>query len=604
MNRPICLWVAVWILATVPAATAQTRFMDHADREPSAPWKASRELPSVRSRTAAAATDAGVFLFGGRDQNGPLDEVWRYDPELDLFEARRPLPIPMYGMAAATHGQAIVLAGGHDGTRALRSVWLYLPDTDQYVPLAPMKLARSEAAAEILGDRLWVLGGFRDDGATLTALDLIESYFLPRGSWQLESIRLSVARGAIGHTVLEGRLYLLGGSDAQLEPRDVFEVFDPSGGTISMLSSPHGVPRSGVTLFTANGEVVAAGGFGGTWASARGSGVEIPASHNGVQHYDVDQDSWGFWPNMTEARSFAASASYEGMTYVFGGVLRFGDIGRVVKERPIASTERFHPSRLPRPAAPRGSGGSGGPLGESDFTIQAFGLTRQYRLVVPTSYDPAQPTRLALFMHGSSDQNVQFQKDIGMDALAEQFGFIACYPQAVDGEQHSAVVLAWEWHDWRRQNNLDIELVLTMIEDIAANYNIDRERITISGFSAGGFFTYLAGTHHGDTFAAATPIAGGDSRGFTNGQPTLVHPNPYVVQRQLQRRTPMLFVHGDIDINVKFEASLRAQSDLRAAGWSAQKSGLIVIPRQQHLWNRNLNTDLIGFLSQWTVSGR
>ncbi len=603
MSRAL-LRLSLCVLALSSTAFAQPPQLGRLDRSPSEPWSPRRALENPRARAAAATTEDGIFLFGGEDKDGPLNSVLRYDPDLDRYEARTPLPAPRTGMAAVALGRSILLLGGHDGQTSRRETWIYLPGTDQYVPTAPMIFPRSEAAATLLGDRIFVAGGLLDDGTTRRVTDRVESLGWQQGAWQLEDARLGAARAAIGSALIGSDWYLLGGADADGETVDIFERLDLVTGVVTTLSAPLGVPRSGVLLFPVPGDrLLATGGFGGSWAGARGSGIEMPMTHNGAQEYDPVQDAWMYRPNMIEARAFAAQADAGGRHYVFGGALRFGDLGQIVKERARTSVERYHPDRLPVPTAPRGSGGSGGPLGENDFNIQAFGLTRTYRLVVPASYDPAIPTRLAFFMHGSSDQNHQFQKDIGMDALAERHGFIACYPQAVDGEQHSAVVLAWEWHDWRRQNNLDIELVLSILTEVESRYNVDQERVTISGFSAGGFFTYLAGTHHGNVFAAATPYSGGDARGFQNGQPTLVHPNPLVVLQEHGRRTPMMFLHGDTDINVNIDASRRAQFELRRAGWPAQHSGFLLMPRLQHFWNRNLNEDIFGFLSQWTLSG-
>lgn len=59
------------------------------------------------------------------------------------------------------------------------------------------------------------------------------------------------------------------------------------------------------------------------------------------------------------------------------------------------------------------------------------------------------------------------------------------------------------------------EEVLSCIEDVERDYNIDRNRVSLSGSSMGGTGTWVIGTQHADVFSGLAPLAGNaDSRAW------------------------------------------------------------------------------------------
>lgn len=107
---------------------------------------------------------------------------------------------------------------------------------------------------------------------------------------------------------------------------------------------------------------------------------------------------------------------------------------------------------------------------------------------------------LLLFLHGSGERG----KDVNLVAKhgppklisqGKEFPFIVVSPQCPEG--------MW----WTMDSQL--EILNDMIESICENYNVDRNRIYITGLSMGGYGTWSMLAKYPDKFAAAVPICGG-----------------------------------------------------------------------------------------------
>jgi predicted peptidase len=107
---------------------------------------------------------------------------------------------------------------------------------------------------------------------------------------------------------------------------------------------------------------------------------------------------------------------------------------------------------------------------------------------------------LLLFLHGSGERgnDVNLVAKHGPPKLISEgkdFPFIVVSPQCPDG--------LW----WTMDSQL--EILNDMVENICDNYNVDKDRIYITGLSMGGYGTWSMLAKYPDKFAAAVPICGG-----------------------------------------------------------------------------------------------
>ena len=129
----------------------------------------------------------------------------------------------------------------------------------------------------------------------------------------------------------------------------------------------------------------------------------------------------------------------------------------------------------------------------------ADGRPLLYATYVPRSYDPAKPWPCILFMHGSGESGTDGLKQViqGLGSAIQwnekEWPFIVLFPQKPTSAKQ------WEEFD---------APVMAMLAKAQTEYNIDPDRIYLTGLSQGGHGTWAFAAKHPGTFAAIAPICG------------------------------------------------------------------------------------------------
>lgn len=119
-----------------------------------------------------------------------------------------------------------------------------------------------------------------------------------------------------------------------------------------------------------------------------------------------------------------------------------------------------------------------------------------YALYVPPWYTPEESWPLAITLHGTYGYDGPRRQVREMAYLADRHGFILAAPE-LDSVQGIMPVYGGLW---RRDLERDRKVVLSLIDKLSAEYNIDPEAILLTGFSAGGFVMYDVGLRHPERF--------------------------------------------------------------------------------------------------------
>lgn len=127
------------------------------------------------------------------------------------------------------------------------------------------------------------------------------------------------------------------------------------------------------------------------------------------------------------------------------------------------------------------------------------GTAHRVALRVPADYDGTRPWPLVVFLHGSGECGTdgvrQTQVGLGpaMAARPEQWPCLALMPQKPSEAEE------WEEHE---------DLVLAAVADVRASFNIDPDRIALTGLSQGGHGVWVLGARHPDLFSCLAPVCG------------------------------------------------------------------------------------------------
>jgi polyhydroxybutyrate depolymerase len=156
------------------------------------------------------------------------------------------------------------------------------------------------------------------------------------------------------------------------------------------------------------------------------------------------------------------------------------------------------------------------------------GFRRQYLVYVPTSpaFDPGRPSPVVFMFHGSSGDGEKFLEISGWREKAEQEGFVAVFPTALQYWVLENSRWSTKWNHFTLTDEIDVSKRLpgypedspwptddvaftrAMIADLEANLDIDPKRIFVSGFSNGGQFAARLAVEASDVIAAVASAAG------------------------------------------------------------------------------------------------
>jgi polyhydroxybutyrate depolymerase len=164
-----------------------------------------------------------------------------------------------------------------------------------------------------------------------------------------------------------------------------------------------------------------------------------------------------------------------------------------------------------------------------DKSIAHDGIQRNYTVYVPSGYRPEDSLPLVVNMHGIT-LNRQFQMSrSGMNAVAEEEGFLVAYPDAIDAN----------W--FGPQDN--IGFIDSLVDHLSSQYSVNGSKVYATGFSQGGIMSYMLSVARPNRFAAVASVAA--FRPF-DGETNFLYPRdlPEVPDRPF----PLLQIQGTSDI--------------------------------------------------------
>ena len=180
----------------------------------------------------------------------------------------------------------------------------------------------------------------------------------------------------------------------------------------------------------------------------------------------------------------------------------------------------------------------------------------QYQMFFPKG-DKQAKRPLILFLHGSGERGLDNQKQtvhvypfLTSDSIQKTFPSIVVAPQCPE-EDYWAPVKRFEWSMTRGGKvTPTMAAVITLLESLRKQPNVDSTRIYVIGLSMGGFGTLDLISRKPEWFAAAAPICGGAD--LTNTDKI--------------KDVPLWVFHGEEDSVVPVKLSRDLVNNLRSKG--------------------------------------
>ena len=140
------------------------------------------------------------------------------------------------------------------------------------------------------------------------------------------------------------------------------------------------------------------------------------------------------------------------------------------------------------------------PAGEPR-TLRVNGVERTFLLYLPPTYQRGKPAPLVLVFHAGGGDGRGIAPHTGFSRLAGREGFVAAYPDGLDGR----------WNDGRRHaaSHDDVGFVRALLDTLYRELTLDSTRVYATGISNGAMLSYRLACELPGVFAAIAPVAAG-----------------------------------------------------------------------------------------------
>lgn len=193
--------------------------------------------------------------------------------------------------------------------------------------------------------------------------------------------------------------------------------------------------------------------------------------------------------------------------------------------------------------------------GDYDLTVTNGDDSRQVIVHLPPNYDGEARLPLIIVLHGGGGRASQIQRVSRMDAAADEYGFIAVYPDG-SGPLEEALFTWNTGHccGYALEHGVDdVAFLNVLIDSMLSHFAVDAERVFVTGISNGGMMAYRAAAELSERIAGIAPIAGTIGGSPPDSDASYVIPQP-------SHPVAVLAFHGFEDQHVLYAGGVGPQS--------------------------------------------
>jgi polyhydroxybutyrate depolymerase len=184
----------------------------------------------------------------------------------------------------------------------------------------------------------------------------------------------------------------------------------------------------------------------------------------------------------------------------------------------------------------------------STGTIVHNGLTRSFRIFLPSGYNSSVKYPLVLNLHGNNSNASAQEYYSEMNQVADTAKFIVVYPDGISNTWNSG---------FGHVSTDDVGFISALIDKIIADYSINTQKVYSCGMSMGGFMSFRLSCDLSEKIAAIASITGLVANDVKNNCVTTV---------------PTMFIHGTDDATVPYNGSQYYPSAEGTKDWLVNKN--------------------------------
>jgi len=255
----------------------------------------------AKPKAGVASCIATLMLFGLLGVISiSLAEEGKWEQKADMKIQRQEL-----SPASAVVGGKIYIFGGSSGPPAWKThapVEVYDPATDTWKNITNMPTPRAGLSTSVVNGIIYAIGGSKGNLEGGRGYSTVEAYNPVTDTWERKK-EMPTPRNALSTSVVDGKIYAIGGSELGWQGIPTVEVYDPATDTWEQKKEMP-TARTGLSTSVVDGKIYA---VGGSWLST-------------VEVYDPTTDAWTRALDMPTPRVFLSTGVVDGKIYAIGGL--------------------------------------------------------------------------------------------------------------------------------------------------------------------------------------------------------------------------------------------------------------------------------------------
>lgn len=144
------------------------------------------------------------------------------------------------------------------------------------------------------------------------------------------------------------------------------------------------------------------------------------------------------------------------------------------------------------------------------YVLQHGNRPRRYHVHLPKMREHEVKLPLVIALHGAPGHGANMAEFSGLRELADSKGFIAVFPDGTSAQD--PVFLNWNSGTccgYAHDNSIDdVGFLRRLIEQLIAQYQADKNRVYMTGFSKGGMMAYYFACRQAELLAGIAVVAG------------------------------------------------------------------------------------------------
>ncbi len=294
-------------------------------------WVEKAPMPTASAYAGAVTVEGEIYVI-------IPNFTYLYDPSTDTWATRSSMPTVQYGFASATYQNMIYVFGGCSGfnptsgypINCTQANEVFNPATNTWKNRAPMPTARAEMQANVVNGKIYLIGGTLINGDISNATEV---YDPSSDSWS-KAAPIPYPVGLYASAVVNNKIYVEGGGQSGPKISDLNQIYDTKT-NVWNLGEPLPAPLVWAAAASTSGVVAPARLYvlGGT-----SDGINGVNTTNRI--YDLQSNSWTVGASMPTIRGALSVAVVNDTLYGLGGTDNFPN----PQAGTNAANEQYYPS--------------------------------------------------------------------------------------------------------------------------------------------------------------------------------------------------------------------------------------------------------------------